>query len=404
MSTETATPPAVEVVAPAAVVEAPPAAPSSMAAAFAQASEKSSKAKATAAPAAVAEPAAKPAAAAPAKVAPAPAAKAADPLDAAAAEIADPNHIPLPFDDIEDETPVDEGKPDERVGRRIEILKGEIKETWKPKVAQLEGEIKQRDARLAELEAFAKERDELLESKKQWEAEMSVTKLEKTPAFIKEVTEPEGRIVESALKIIEHYGLNEKAIFAALEEPDAMKRSAAFKAATSGLDVDADHAYELRKLADEAQTVIAKRESLYKNADAALAELSAKAEKDTAAQLAARAEERGKATDLVVARISAKLPFVTEFLDKDLVKRVKETSFEALHQDKQAYNVLTGEAFPKLAVAHAKLQAQLDAALDEIASYTKASPRVDGGLSKAAGAGTAPRSMAEAAAMAAGSR
>jgi hypothetical protein len=398
------TAPAPEVVAAPAVVETP-AAPSSMAAAFAAASERSSKAKATPAPAPAApEPAKAAAPAAPAKAAPAPAAKAADPIDAAAAEIADPNHVPLPFDDIEDETPAaEETTTDERVGRRIELLKSEIKATWKPRVAELEETVKQKDARLAELEAFAKEREELVEKVKTYEAEMSVTKLEKHPQFVKEVTEPEAEVVASTLDIIERYGLNEKAIFAALEEPDKAKRNAALKAATSGLDVDQDDTYELRVLADKAQKVIARREELYKNADATLAELSARAEKETAAQAIARAEERGKATDLVVDRISKKLPFVADMV-KGVADTVKETNFGELDVQKQAYNVMMGEAFPKLAVAHAKLQAQYDAALDEIASFTKASPRVDGGLSRSAGGVEPPRSLAEAANRAAGVR
>ena len=399
METATATP--VEAVATPEVVVTP-AAPSSMAAAFTAASERSNKAKAAPAPAP--EPV-KAAAPAPVKAAAAPATKAADPLDAAAAEVLDPNVTRLPFDDIEDETPSDEEpkSTDERVGRRIELLKTEIKATWKPKVAELEETIKQRDSRLAELEAFAKEREELVEKVKNYEAEMAVTKLERTPAFIKEVAEPEERIVGNAMKIIEHYGLNEKAIFAALEEPDAMKRSAAFKAATSGLDVDPDHAYELRKLADEAQVVLAKKNDLYANADKALAELSVHAEKETAAQAVARAEERGKATDLVANRVIAKLPFLADIV-KGVTDTVKETNFDSLDPQKQAYNVMMGEALPKLAVAHAKLQAQYDAALDEIASYTKASPRVDGGLARTAAAGAAPRSMAEAANQAAGAR
>lgn len=401
-TTETA-PPA-EVAAPA--VEPTPAAPSSMAAAFTQASEKASKAKAAApaaAPAPTPEPA-KAAAPAPVKATPAPAAKAADPLDAAAAEIADPNHVPLPFDDIEDETPAaEEGKGDERVGKRIEILKNEIKATWKPRVAELEEIVKQRDSRLAELEAFAKERDELLEAKKGWEAEMSISKLEKTPAYQKEVTEPEAEVVKNALDIVERYGLNEKAIFAALEEPDKAKRNTALKDATSGLDVDPDDAYELRVLAEKAQKVIARRAELYQNADAALAELSATAEKETAAQAIQRAEERGKAVDLVVDRISKKLPFLADIV-KEVSTSAKETNFGELDVQKQAYSVLAGDALAKLAVKHVKLQALYDSSLDELASFTKASPRVDGGLSRTAAAGEAPRSMAEAANRAAGVR
>ena len=385
-------------------VVATPAAPSSMAAAFTQASERSSRAKA---PVAAATPAPTPepakAAAAPAAK-PAPAAKAADPLDAAAAEVTDPNHVPLPFDDIEEPATEEEAPTtDQRIGRVIEKLKGEIKTEWKPKVAALEETVKQRDARLAELEAFAKERDELLEAKKTWEAEMSITKLEKTPAFIKEVTEPEERIVGDAMEIIKLYGLNEKAVFAALEEPDAAKRREAFKAATSGLDVDPDHAYELRKLADEAQAVLAKKEALYTNADKALAELSARSEQEKAALAIAQAEERGKATDLVLARITNKLPFVADIV-KAVAGTAKETVFGELDVQKQAYNVMMGEAFPKLAVEHAKVLAERDRLLDELAAFTKAAPRVDGGLARSTGGGVQPRTLAEAANMAAGSR
>lgn len=399
-ATETA--PAPEAAAPAAVVETP-AAPSSMAAAFTQASEKASKAKAAPAPVAAApEPA--PAAKAPAaKAAAPPAAKAADPLDAAAAEIADPNHVPLPFDDIEDDKAVEDTAPDERVGKRIEILKNEIKATWKPRVAELEETVKQRDSRLAELEAFAKEREELLEAKKTWEAEMSVTKLEKTPAFIKSVTEPEARIVSETQKLITRYGLDAETIFGALVEADESKREALLKDATSGLDLSGKDSYSLYKLADEALMVVAKREELYQNADAALAELADKAEKETAAQAIQRAEERGKATDIVVDRISKKLPFVADMV-REVAGTAKDTNFGELDVQKQAYSVMMGEAFPKLAVAHAKLQAQYDAALDEIASFTKANPRVDGGLSRTAAGGEPPRSMAEAAARAAGAR
>jgi len=384
----------------AAVVEAPPAAPTSLAAAFTAAQTRSKAKAAPPAPAAAPEPAP----AAKATPNPAPAAKAApkaDPLDAVAD---DPSVTRLPFDDIEDTPAQNEPQtPDERVGRRIEILKTEIKTEWKPKVAQLEETVKQRDARLAELEAFAKERDELVEKVKTYEAEMAVTKLEKHPQFVKEVAEPEEQVVKETLAIIEHYGLNEKAIFAALEEPDKLKRSAMFKEATSGLDVDQEHTYELRVLADKAQKIIARREELYKNADATLAELGAKAERETAAQIAARAEERVKATDLVVNRVVAKLPHIAEIV-RGVVDTAKETNFEALDPQKQAYNVLMGEALPKVAVALAKMTAERDSLLDELASYTKADPRVDGGLTKAGPGGAQPRTLAEAAAMAAGTR
>ena len=55
-------------------------------------------------------------------------------------------------------------------------------------------------------------------------------------------------------------------------------------------------------------------------------------------------------------------------------------------------------------INEAMLRTGRDRLLDELAAYTKASPRVDGGLSRSAATGAAPRSMAEAANMAAGAR
>lgn len=341
------------------------------------------------APAKVAE------AAAPAKAEAAPA-KAADPIaeiEASAKE--DPNASKLPIDDIAEDEPVVAGDAKAKAGYRIEALKAEIKETYKPRIAELEQTVAEREARLLELKGSADELERLRETVKSYETEMSVVKLEKTPAFIAEVTKPFEAIQTKTDAIIETYGLDKTEVYAAFAEPDEGKRRAALKAITSGLELDVDDAVELRTLAREVQPLYNRRDELYLNADKALAELGARAEQETAAQAMARAEERGKATDMVAARVTKSIPFMKELITDELLGTVKETDQDALDPQNKAYNHLAGVTLPKLATKYSQLVTERDRLLDELAGYQKSGARVGGGLGSAAPGEGKPKNLLE---------
>ena len=310
---------------------------------------------------------------------------------------ADPKVSKLPIDEEEPAAePENTPPPKDKAGYRIQELTKEIKNEWKPKVATLEQQIAERDARMAELKAQAEEAERLKEQLKSYEAEMSIVKLEKTPAYIKEVAEPFEKIQTKTDSIIETYSLDREKVYAAFAEPDEGKRRAALKEATAGLELDVDDQVELRALARDVQPLYAKRDELYANADKALAELAARSEQETAAQAAARAEDRAKAAELVAKRVVSSRPSLKAFISETVIASVKDTDIDALDPQNKAYNHLAGLALPKLEVAYSKLIAERDKLLDEIAAFQKADPRVGDGLGHAGVGEGRPKTIEEA--------
>lgn len=308
----------------------------------------------------------------------------------------DPTLTKLPIDDLEDDEKPEDIPTELKAGKRIQSLKEEIKTQWKPKVTELEQQIAEREARLTELKAQAEEADRIKEQLKTYELEMSVVKLEKSPAYVKEVTEPFEKIQTKTDAIIENYGLDRDKVYAAFAEPDEAKRRTALKDATAGLELDVDDQVELRALARDVQPLYAKRDELYANVDKALAELAARSEQETAAQAAARAEERAKSADLVAKRVTSAKPTLKEFITDEIVASVKDTDIDALDPQNKAYNHLAGLTLPKLERAYAKMTAERDKLLDEIASYQKANPRVGDGLGRAGTGEGRPKTLEEA--------
>lgn len=281
--------------------------------------------------------------------------------------------------------PIEEGTPEpvkkEKVdpaNYRIKELKDEISGVYTPKIKELEETLAQRDARLQELEGFAAERETLKKQQEEWEMELKVVKLERTPEFVKTVTEPIQQIESRARELAEAYGIDEGKLFKAFTEGTEKDRRAALKAATDGLDLDVDDSFEIRELIKSYLPIVAKREDLYADADKALAELQARKEGETVQQAAARAEERVKAADMVAGRVSAALPYLKAQVDA-LLPTVKTTNFDAISPVDMAYNVMAGTLLGKMDKEYKALRAQLDEALDELESTRKTSPRVGPG-------------------------
>jgi predicted nuclease with TOPRIM domain len=265
----------------------------------------------------------------------------------------------------------------DKAGKRIQALKEEIKTSYKPKIAELESTLTAKEARLAELEAQAARTKALEDEVAQFKKEMSVVRLEQTPEFVKEVTEPLKTLSDKVASIADTYGLEQSKLVEAITEPDEGKRRSMFKTILSGVEVDIDHAIELRNIASETHKIYAKQDALFQDADAALAELAARREGETAAQAAARAEERGKAADVAASAITKALPFLNDLMP-DLSKKVKDTPFETLDPTHAAYNALAGAALPKVKKELDRLQKEHDAVLDELSRYRKATPRAPG--------------------------
>lgn len=292
----------------------------------------------------------------------------------------DPNKLPIDEEDLEEKI---EEIPKDKAGYRIQELKAEIKTQYKPKIAELEQTVAQKDARIEELQGANQELETLKAKISDYEMEMSVIRLEKTEAYKQQVSEPIRAEEAKAVAIADRYNLDQAQLFAALVEPNREKRNSALKEVINGLGMDDDDRDELRDIAKAVQPLFERQRELYNNADKALAELEARAEQESASQAAARAEARAKSTDLAAQRISDKIPFLKDIVG-GVAGSVKETNFEKLDPLNQSYNALAGAALPKIAKQYASLLAERDKLLDEIASYSKATPRVGGGFATTA--------------------
>ena len=282
-----------------------------------------------------------------------------------------------------------------RAGKTIKAMKEEINTSWKPKVAELEQQIVERESRLEELRAQAEEAAALKEKLESYEAEMSVVRLERTPAFIETVSKPVQEIEEGAKEIADKYGIELEKLFQAFDGETAKERQSLLDQAIDGLDVSRGDDYELRDLIKRYLPIKAKKSELYDNADKALAELAARAEQETAAKAAERATERTKSTDLVAKRITTAAPSLSDFVTEEVVKRAKDTDIDSLDTEKKVYNHIAGLTLPKMEKAYTKLIAERDNLLDEVAAFSKSSPRVGDSVGNTAPT-SRPRTLEEA--------
>lgn len=310
----------------------------------------------------------------------APAAPAADPVTPAAPAAdepeSDPNRLPIDEDEPASD-PVEPEPAGDKAGKRIQSLKEEIKTIYKPKLTELEATLQTKEVRIAELEATAAKTAELEEKIAQYEKEISVVRLEQTVEFQETVTKPLKEMSDKVTSIADAYDIDAAKLIAAVAEPDEAKRRALFKDLTSGVDIDVEDNIALRNIATKTHEIYAKEDDLYKNADASLDELAVKRESETAAQMAARSEERSKASDIAASSILKAMPFLSELLP-DLTKKVKDTPLETLDPLRASYNALAGEALPKIKKHLMDLTNERDTLLDELSKYQKASPRVGG--------------------------
>jgi hypothetical protein len=289
----------------------------------------------------------------------------------------DPTKSKLPIEEEEEPASTEPEPTGDKAGKRIQALKEEIKTIYKPKLTELETTLQTKEARIAELEATAAKTVELEEKIAQYEKEMSVVRLEQMPEFQELVTKPLKEMSDKVASIAEAYEIDTAKLVAAVAEPDETKRRALFKDLTSGVDVDVEDQIALRNIATKTHEIYAKEDELYKNADGALAELAARREGETAAQAAARAEERAKASEVAASAITKALPFLNELMP-DITKKVKDTPLETLDPTRAAYNAIAGEILPKVKKQLTDLTNERDSLLDELSSYRKATPRVGG--------------------------
>jgi len=173
-----------------------------------------------------------------------------------------------------------------------ENLKPEAQTAWarltkdlreaRTKLKELEGKVSEAPTNSVEQIDLQNQLNTLKQERDEYENELKFSRLESTKEYKQAVTEPLNSIQKEVSEISKLYeGVDPRNIYSAMVEPDAAKRRALLKEATSAFDpVDS---LAIRSKAEELQKVFERREILTKDVNTVLQMIQAEEQKEATA-------------------------------------------------------------------------------------------------------------------------
>ncbi len=288
-------------------------------------------------------------------------------------EIQDTDPIESLTEDIgEDWTP--------KAANRFKELKTELK-TNRSELEQLRQQSKEYESKIQELTGLVENKDvEQLQSKlAEYEQQQALSNLEQTQAYQQAVTDPLAALVEQADQIADKYEVDPDALIdiISLDDADAQEEQLSELLPEAS---DRDKA-RIFRIMEEVDPIIQRREQLYENAEAALAEANNLEQQKAAAQAAEQAQFRQNVTRNVVERVQQKLPFLKgiEGLDMEAIQqKASETDPSVLHPVDHAYNAVSAQVFPTVVRQYLEMRKEVEALTDRLAEYEDAEPAMSG--------------------------
>lgn len=297
----------------------------------------------------------------------------------------EPDQPSLPIDESVENTVADE--PEDglagKAGRRFKQLKTELKQA-NTELQTLKQQLQERESRLQELSASNQSVDEYQQRLAEYEQALAVAKLEATAAYRNEIQEPMVRLVEAADEIAKRYEIDSDELIDVLSYSDRDKQDEAFDTLLEG--VKERDKLAIYALAEQIPVIVARKQELTENANAALAELELIEQQRQQEQLAGQLQVRREAAEQVQQKLASKVPFLKSIdgLDFDnIAKRAGETDIDSLDIHNKVYSKMAGDMLPKLVVEFANLRNELEEALDELEALKKAEPKIGGNPSSA---------------------
>lgn len=267
--------------------------------------------------------------------------------------------------------------------RRFKELKADLKAT-KAHARELEASFNQRESRLNELEATAKDpayvaMQEKLEA---FERNTLLTRLEESTAYRTLVTEPIAALVAGADEIATRYELDADTLLEAIAMSDESEQEERLSEILA--EVGERDKFRVYRIIEEIKPIIAQRDALKENSQAALAEAQALDEERSRASFADRAKERHSAAVQVADKLKSKLTFLSSMEGVDFsVMSADAAKVNPADLDfvEGAYQALAGKLLPKVASRILSQQREIDALTEQLAEYANAAPRTGGGFS-----------------------
>jgi hypothetical protein len=281
----------------------------------------------------------------------------------------------------------------------IEDLSEDIGEDWTPKAAsrfkQLKDELKsnkseldtlrqtvrEQESKMEELSAIAnsKDVDALRNQLQEYEVQKSFSDLENTPQYREVVSEPLNRLMDKASVIAEKYDVDYDSLVDAIAMDDTEKQDVALaELLPEASDRDKSSIY---RIIEDIDPIMARRNSLYENADAALKEAQYLDEQKQQAEIVERAEVRQSITRNVVKRVGEKLPFLSgvEGLDMGAIQeKAADLDPSVVHPVDFAYNSVAAQLLPTIVREYLSSRAEADVLMSKLAEYEGAEPTMSG--------------------------
>jgi len=267
-----------------------------------------------------------------------------------------------------------------KAAHRFKELKTELK-TNRSELEQLRQQSKEYESKIQELTGLVENKDvEQLQSRlAEYEQQQALTNLEQTQAYQTAVSEPLAALVEQADQIADKYEVDPDALvdIISLDDPQEQEEQLAELLPNAS---DRDKA-RIFRIMEEVDPIIHRREQLYQNAEAALAEAKQLEEQQLAARAAEQAQLRQNITRNVVERVQQKLPFLKgiEGLDMQAIQqKAAETDPSVLHPVDHAYNAVSAQVFPTVVRQYLEMRKEVESLTDRLAEYEDAEPAMSG--------------------------
>lgn len=277
-----------------------------------------------------------------------------------------------------------------KAANRFKELKTELK-TNRSELEQLRQQSAEYESKIQELTGLAENKDveQLQERLAEYEQQQALSNLEQTQAYQQAVSQPLEALVEQADQIADKYEVDSDALIDVLSLDDPQEQEEQLSELLPNAS-DRDKA-KIYRIMEDIDPIIQRREQLYENADAALAEAKQLEEQQSAAAAAENAQLRQNITKNVVERVQQKLPFLKgiEGLDMSAIQqKASETDPTVLHPVDHAYNAVSAQVFPTVVRQYLEMRKEVEALTDRLAEYEDAEPAMSGQTkAPAAGAG-----------------
>lgn len=267
-----------------------------------------------------------------------------------------------------------------KAANRFKELKTELK-TNRSELDQLRQQSREYESKIQELTGLAENKDveQLQERLVQYEQQQALSNLEQTEAYQQAVSKPLESLVEQSDQIADKYEVDSDALvdILALDDPQAQEEQLSELLPNAS---DRDKA-KIYRIMEDIDPILQRREQLYENADAALAEAKQLEEQQSAATAAENAQLRQSITQNVVERVQEKLPFLKgiEGLDMSAIQqKASDADPTVLHPVDHAYNAVSAQVFPTVVRQYLEMRKEVESLTDRLAEYEDAEPAMSG--------------------------